>query len=160
MTDDSMQASAQRWWLWGCSGQATAQDRRNLRRINYVLFAWIAIFIASLIVMEGPGDGSLAVSGAALAAVTLAFIPVIFAYRRFLAEADELTRLIQVRAMAAGFGAGVFTAFTQGFVERVDSLLPSISALNIELHDLFSPLTVMVATYTVTILLEQRRYWR
>ena len=153
----NQEATPSRRWLWGCSDQATARDRRNLRHVNYWLFGWMVVFLVSLMVMEGPGDTSLGVATLTMVTSALAFIPVFFAYRRFLGEADELTRLIHLRAMAAAFVAGIFMGFLERFLERVVSFLPS-TPIGIEASDIFNPLMAMIITYAVASVIGQRRY--
>lgn len=143
--------------LCGC-GDDTAADRRNGRAITIWALVWTAVFLSSLAAMESFGDESLAFSTAALAATALATIPLIRAYVRFVREADELTRMIQLQAMAVAFGAGFVAAVLQRFLERIVSLIPELAAF--DPMDFFNPLMVMIVAYSLSVLVLQLRYSR
>ena len=144
--------------LCGCADDVTAADRRNGRAITIWSLLWVVIWLSALATMESFGDQSLAVSAAALAATALATIPLIRAYVRFLREADELTRMIQLQAMAVAFGAAFVIAVLQRFLERVVSLIPELAPL--DPMDFLNPLMVMIVAYSLSVLVLQKRYSR
>ncbi len=92
--------------FWARCGGATPRDRRNMTRLLLTLFAWAVLFVgvSQAIKRELLPVGP--ISWALAAVPTVAGIFVLFAYGRFIREADELQRLIQLRALALGFGAG------------------------------------------------------
>lgn len=148
-----------RWWQPFC-GTATPADKRNNRRIFVTCVIWVVAFLASISVMERFGDDSLAISSAALLVAVGAWIPVVHACRRFMRETDELTRLVQTRAMAIAFAAGLLAALLGRFVERIASFLPDPLIGPLELTDVFNPAMVMCVTYAVAALAAHRSYSR
>lgn len=89
----------------------TAADRRNQYRYLIWTAGWMAVFTLAAQALKGNLGGP-ELSGWAATAVALApnlaALGVLRAYLRFLREADELTRLIQVQSLAIGFGAWFF----------------------------------------------------
>lgn len=146
--------SPRRWPAWGCSDQAKPGDLRNALLWNFWLAVWMAVFVLSAWLLRRFGGDNPWLAATALGTTALAAIPAIRATLRFLREADELTRLIQIQAMAIAFGGGVI-AFT---LERFVQQLIELAALPEIMLDLTSPLMVMCLTYAVTVLLLQRRY--
>ena len=144
--------------LCGCGDDVTAADRRNGRAITIWSLVWTVVFLSSLAIMEAYGDESLPVSAAALAATALATVPLIRTYVRFVREADELTRMIQLQAMAVAFGAAFVIAVLHRFLERVVSLIPELAPF--EPLDFLNPLMVMIVAYILSVLVLQRRYSR
>ena len=67
---------------------------------------------------------------------------------RYLREADELLRKIQLEAIALGFGAGVLATFTGSLVSRL--MEKSLDGGDI--------LLVMVAVYALGVIVGTRRY--
>lgn len=83
----------------------TPTDRRNQLRVLWACLLWAVLFVAVSLLLkrdllpEGP------VSWTAAALPTLASLFLMVVYGRFLREADELQKLIQMRSLALGFGA-------------------------------------------------------
>lgn len=92
--------------FWARCGDTTPRDRRNQTRMLVTLAVWAVCFVGASysIKHELLTDGILAWLVAA--APTVVGLFVLLAYARFLREADELQRLIQLQALALGFGAG------------------------------------------------------
>lgn len=87
-------------------------DRRNGRRIIAASALWAVVFVASSWVL---GGDSVPAGGAAWAIAALCVVlglVALAAYRRYLLEADELTRRIQLEGVAFGFGAGLVFSLT------------------------------------------------
>lgn len=147
------------WESWGCSAQATAVDRRNSRRVAQWGAVWMIAFLGSLKVMEAYGDESLAISAGSFAVCVLASVPFLLAQLRFLREADELTRIIHLKAMAAGFGAATFAAIFDPFYARVVELALGSSKLVEEFGSL-NPLMILMVAYTISLVVLMRRYSR
>ena len=100
-------------------GDLTANDRRNSRRSTAWMLVWMLAWGAALIFVAKRSDELPAGMGWALAAATL--VPGILglrAYVRFLREADELVRKIQLEALAFAFGVGTLFMMTWRIVEK------------------------------------------
>jgi hypothetical protein len=128
-----------------------------MRLVNICSLAWVLVFLGSLKLMETYGDESLTVSAVALAAAALAWVPVVWAYLRYLREADELIRMIHVQAMAVAFCAGFCVVLLDRFLARV--VILGQSPLAAKLLEVASPM-VMVFTFTATLVILQWRYSR
>lgn len=142
MTDDTNDSLWQR-----CVG-VTPKDRRNQRLFMGVSLAWAVGFvgISKLIELGALPAGPLAWTVAAIP--TLLGIAVIVVYARFLRQADELQRLIQLEALALGFGGGLFALLGYRVFER-------LGAPPLALDD---ATMVLVALYVLGIVLGLRRY--
>lgn len=94
------------WMRLLCSGASTARDRRNQYRFLIWAALWALVFVAS-----GLTQRYVELDGAPLWLVafapTLPAILVVASYLKFLREADELVRRVQMEGLALGFGAGV-----------------------------------------------------
>lgn len=146
MADPVTDDSARRPWL--VCGDSTPRDRRNQRRVLAALTLWAASSIGvSVLIRRGLlTPGPLAWSAAA---VPLLFgIGVLFVYARFLREADELQRLVQLQGLALGFGGTFFTMATW-------ELFVKLGAARLDLGDLGM---VMALFYSAGSLLAWRRY--
>ena len=121
----------------------TPRDRRNPRRAVLALAAWAATYILV---------SALVVSGAAGAAlVVLSVVPALAAvhlYARYIREADELLRVIELQGLAAAAGAG--------FVAAPVVWLLGHAGVDISGVDL--TLLVMSAAYAVGFLRIRRQY--
>ena len=138
-------SSASFWVL--CFG-TTQRDRRNERRITGISLAWALFFtggtflIKSDLLPAGPISWSVAV----LPSVAAVFL--LLSFGRFLREADELQRLIQLQALALGFGGGFFAICGYSLFEKLGA--PAVSPLD--------SLAVFPFLYVVGIFLGWRRY--
>lgn len=145
-------------WKQLCGTDGTPTDRRNMRIVNLCCIVWVVVFLASLKLMETYGDHSLAISAAALIAAALAWVPVIWAYLRYLRQADELLRMIHVQTMAVAFTVGFCLVMLDRFLDRVASLMPQSTAAA-KLVEVASPVA-MAISFAMTVLVLQRRYSR
>jgi len=124
------------------------RDRRNARIANGWLFLWSLSFLPILYLFkEGLIPSGLPSYAAAIVPTVLAAVGVV-AYMRFLREADELQRKIQLEALSLGFGAGFVAGF--GF-----QLLEYTGLGTFGPPDTFS---VMLVFYFVGLYLGTRRY--
>lgn len=90
---------------WLECGGATPRQRRNTAMLVGAFFLWAIGFLgATWAITEGIFPGSL--SWAIAAVPIILGIVVLFSYRRFLRESDELQRQIQLEALALGLGVG------------------------------------------------------
>lgn len=94
-----------RWFRNPC--HTTERDRRNQRRIIAWSLAWSVCWVTGALAIDN-GWWSAGAAGAAAAALSaLLGVGLLAAYRRFLREADELRRKIEVEALALAFGVGL-----------------------------------------------------
>jgi len=90
----------------------TPRDRRNVRRNNWLLVAWVACMggTAQLFRQGLVPTGAVSWFAAALPAIIGGLV--IRSYVRFVREADELNRGIQLRALAVSFGVTIVAIMT------------------------------------------------
>lgn len=144
-----MESKARRtWWIWGTAVDMPERDVHNLQRFTGWALAWAVSFIAATFLL---------VSGkvpAGAPALIVAVIPIalglatVWAYVRYLREADELQRKIHLEALALGFGAGA--VFMMGY-----RLLERVGAPELDMNDAF---LVMVLVWSVWQVVAARRY--
>lgn len=126
----------------------TARDRRNARVTNWWLAGWMVCFLGSAFAMRGGYLQAGLVAWAVIAVCTVLGLLVVYFYMRFIREADELLRKIQLEALAIGFGAAFVGNFTLSLVER-------LYGMAFDIGDLF---LLMVAFYVFGIIAGMRRY--
>ena len=114
---------------------ATPRDTQNSRRILYWLIAWMATWLgANLAVSYDILDKGLPATLAAVVSLCLG-VGCVFAYRRYLREADELRRKIELDALAVAFGVGIVGGLSYwlfgraGAVGEVDLLLVFVAMM-------------------------------
>lgn len=144
---------------WGCSSRATATDRRNGRSANLWIFAWMVVFMSANAVVQLGHEDSIPLASIGLAATALFAIPAVRGYARFVNQADELTRLIQLQAMAVGFATGVVASFLEPFVGALFGHFSNAQLLLEQLH-FMNPIILMVLAFSATVKVLQRRYSR
>ena len=129
-----------------CSGPQ--RDRRNQRRIQLWALAWAISFIAVSLVIKKEwlpfGVTLVGVAGNALFGIAT-----IMAYRRFLGEADELRRKIEVESLAFAFGAGIVGGLTYWLLV-VSGAMPGTGFLYV--------FTAMLLTHSAGVLMGRRKY--
>jgi hypothetical protein len=118
--NDSRSVERTTWWQAALliRGQ-TATDQRNIGAIWVWSLLWAAGFIAVMFAFREFPDavGSFA--------WLLAMIPILLGIQtvrvhlRFLREADEFTRKIQLEGIAIGFGAGAIFCFSYPMLQHV-----------------------------------------
>lgn len=135
-----------RWFQNPC--HTTERDRRNQRRIIAWSLIWTVSWTAGALAID---NGWLAAGAAGVAAAVLSALfglAMLVAYRRFLREADELRRKIEVEALAVAFGVGLVVGMTywllgEGGIVAEAEILPV--------------LVLMILTHSVGILVGFRR---
>ena len=136
------------FWVRYC-GDMTARDRRSLRRYLWILFAWAVCFLAAswLVKVDPFSSGPLGWAVAVLPSIVAVFA--VIAYGRYLREADELQRAIQLQALALAVCAGFVVWPAVQLIERLGAPIgewPSVTLLT------------MVVFYVIGILRSRRRY--
>jgi hypothetical protein len=136
-----------RWFQNPC--HTTERDRRNQRRVIAWSLAWTVCWVTgSLAIDNGWWDAGAA--GVAAAVLSALFgVALLLAYWRFLREADELRRKIEVEALALAFGVGL--------VGGIAYWLLGMSGIVAE-AEILHVLVLMIATHSLGILLGYRRY--
>ena len=89
---------------WASCGGSTPRDQKNSVRILGASLTWAGSLIGAALMLKQDLPGPIAWLVASIP--TVAGIWAFFGYRRFLREADELQRMIQLHALALGFAAG------------------------------------------------------
>jgi hypothetical protein len=134
-------------FIASCQGM-TERDRRNARTTNYWLFAWMVVFVGTSFGIKGGQLETGPLAWIAITASTVIGLVVVHYYMRFLREADELLRKIQMEALAIGFGAAFIGTFTMSLMER-------LRGQAFDIGDLF---LLMVIFYMIGIFTGMRRY--
>ncbi len=134
--------------FWARCGDTTARDWRNLRRVLWTLAVWAVFFAggSQLIKRDLLPAGPILWVVAALPTVVGVFVLV--AFGRYLREADELQRTIQLQALALGFGAGFFALAGYRIFERLGAPAADIADFTM----------VMALFYVIGAFLGWRRY--
>jgi hypothetical protein len=135
-----------RWTLYG---DLTVADQQNLRRYGGWLLGWLVLWIGVRLAMEGwPPAQRGPLAWALIAVATVPGIFAIAAYVRFVREADELLRKIQLEALALAFGVGALFMTGWRLVEKAGG--PAL--------DVNDPLLVMFAVWAAAQWWGTRRY--
>ena len=132
------------------SGEKTwcERDRQNQIRMLVWCFAWMAAVLTASLLLRS----ELVPSGAM--ALTVALVPsalgvaTVWNFKKFLNEADELLRKIQLEALALGFAGGIVVAMGYRLLERA-------GAPPADVGDMPVPMSVF---YIIGIWLSRRRY--
>ena len=128
---------------------ATDKDRGNQRRIVYWSLAWIVPFLAVNMAVSNEWVSGDAFAIVATLAVTILGIGLLLAFRRFLRDADELRRKIELDALAMTVGVGIVAGFSYSLLE---------SAGIVDEAELMNLIVVMAATYMIGIIVGLRRF--
>ncbi len=138
-----VEVETQRNWCGGL----TEKDKRNQRRFASWTLAWgLAFVVATLLFrfnLVSGGLGYLVALGPTGVAVGA-----VLAYLRFIREADELQRKIQLEGIAWGFGC--WAVFMMGYRLLERAGLPPM--------DTSDPLVLMMVAWAIASLILSRRY--
>jgi len=130
-----------------CSGHLTERDRRNQLVVTGWIFLWsVGFVVASYLLKRELVEGTLKWAVAILP--TVIGLGTILVFRRFLAQADELQRKIQLDALALGFGVGVIGSVG----------LELLQAAGAPAFDPSSVMVLMIVAYSVAAYAGMRRY--
>ncbi len=129
-------------------GDTTPRDRRNQLRLLWAVGAWALSFsgVSQMIKRDllpaGPVPWMLAVVPCILGVVVL------IAYVRFLREADELQRIIQLQALAFGFGGTYFALTGYRVFERLGAPVAGLNDATL----------LMLVFYSIAVFAGWKRY--
>jgi fluoride ion exporter CrcB/FEX len=128
---------------------ASEKDRRNQRQIVFWSLAWIVPFLFVDLAVSNDWIESDAFAIVGTLAVTILGVGLLLAFRRFLKDADELRRKIELDALALTVGVGVVAGFSYSLLE---------SAGLIDKAELMNLVVVMAATYVISVNVGLRRF--
>lgn len=130
-----------------CAG-STPQNTRNQLRFAGFTLGWALVFVGCSFVIKRDllPEGSIRWVVAALPSVAAVFL--VGAFLRFLNEADEFQRLVQLQSLAVGFGGSFFFLTGYAIFERVGA--PAI--------DFSDAAAIMPVLYAVGIFVSAWRY--
>jgi hypothetical protein len=129
--------------------ELTPRDRLNQQRLLIWFFVWMVSWVAANIAIK-EGWASAGASAIAVAIFpTVLGVATMLAYWKFIREADELQRKIQLEGLAIGFGIGVVGALTIHVLERA-SFLTTL--------DLGDVAALMMFAYAIAVVVGERRY--
>jgi hypothetical protein len=135
----------------GTKVPATVRNCRNQRRVHLWSLVWMSSWVAVTLALT---SGWLASGAPGIVAAVVSSslgIGTALAYWRFLREADEVLRRIELEALALAFGVGVVGGLAYWLLERSGAVPRAKS-------DLLYVLAGMCLTYSAGVLLGKRRY--
>ncbi len=131
-----------------CSAGITERDRRNIRKVNRWILAWMSCWVAvTFLISRELVPPGVATYAAVLATAALG-VATLLSYVKFLHEAEELQRKIQLEALGFGFGVGFVAAVLL-------DLLTEIGAWGGEPADV---IMFMVPAYSLGLIFGSWRY--
>lgn len=135
--------------FWKTSCDATPRDRRN----QFWVTAWTLAWVLSWLAVSFAIRHDWLTTGTAVLAASLTSLVfgggLVLAYRRFLREADELRRKIELEALAVAFGVGIVGGVFYWLLGRAGAVA-EVDALWI--------VTGMIVTYSLAVVVGLRRY--
>ncbi|MEM7051050.1 MAG: hypothetical protein AAF604_15375 [Acidobacteriota bacterium] len=133
---------------WSDCGSTTT-DRRNGRVVNLWMFAWLLPWLALSVAIEKEWITHGWWAAVAAIATGLVGLGTVMAYRRFLREADELRRKVELDALAIAMGIGLVVGITSWPLARAGLT---------DLAEVPNLIVVMMVTYSIAVLVGMRRY--
>ncbi len=135
-------------WAHGCADMYTPRDAANVRRSTMWVLAWTFSFGLATVLLGAHLVSPLPAAVLVAAAPTLLGVLAIRSFLRFVREADELVRKIQLEALGWGFGAGAIFMLGYRLFERIGA--PHL--------DIVAPFVVMMIGTAVGQWVARRRY--
>lgn len=135
-------------WSKGLCPDLPERDKKNERRFTLLTAAWGLSFLAATAILSSDTAAGLPVRAAIAIVPTLIGIAAVAAYIRFVREADELIRMIQLVSLAAGFGAGMLFMLGYRLFERIGA----------PILDMDDALMAMMMVWAGSQLVLSRRY--
>ncbi len=127
----------------------TERDRRNQWRFIGWSLAWSASWVVASIAINNEWVAAGLPQFPIALFPTFVGIGMLISYAKFLREADELQRKIQLDALALGFGVGLVGAVLYRLLEKSGFVAEA---------DIADAILIMVIAYVVGVLIGQRRY--
>ena len=135
--------------LNGC-GHTTERDRQNQYRIIGWSFAWVFCWVLVTWCIKNERLTSLSLVIPAILVTTCLGLGMMVAYRRFLREADELRRKIELDALALAVGVGLVGGVCCRMLEKAGVVT------NIPVFEMV--VVLICATQSLGIVVGLRRY--
>jgi peptidoglycan/LPS O-acetylase OafA/YrhL len=135
-----------RWYQNPC--HTTERDRRNQRRVIAWSLLWTLCWVVGALAIDNGWMDAAAAGVAAAVLSALLGVGLLLAYWRFLREADELRRKIEVEALALAFGVGL--------VGGISYWLLGESGIVAE-AEILHVIVLMIVTHSLGILIGSRR---
>lgn len=111
--------AAGRWLAHGCADLYTPRDAANMRAFTTWVIGWTFSFGVATVLLGKHVVAALPAAVAIAVLPTLLGVATVRAFLRFLHDADELARKIQMEALAWGFGAGAIFTLGYRLFERI-----------------------------------------
>lgn len=131
-----------------CAEHMRPSDLANMRRTTIWMITWTLSFAVATVLLALHVVKALPLTIAVATAPTLLGIGVIRSFLRFLREADELMRKVQMEAIGWGFGAGLVFMLGYRLFERIGA--PHL--------DIVAPFVVMLFATAIGQFVAWRRY--
>lgn len=103
--------------MFSAARSQTPRDRRNIRWIAFIQILWVAALVANGTAFRPYLTEPLRLLIALLPLVVGALV--IWSYIRFVRDADDLQKAIQLSALAIGFGVSVVVTLAYPPLERI-----------------------------------------
>jgi hypothetical protein len=103
--------------MFSSSNSQTPRDRRNLRGIGITQVVWVACLVANGSAFQHLFTAQVQVLVALLPMVAGALV--VWSYARFVQQADDLQKAIQLNGLAIGFGVCMVFTLAYPAVERL-----------------------------------------
>lgn len=135
----------------GPRGSATARTCRNQRMVLLWTLVWMSSWVGVTWALK---SGWLAAGAPGIIAAVVSAslgLGTALAYRRFLNEADEVQRKIELEALALAFGVGLVGGLAYWLLER-SGAVPNAKS------DLLYVLAATCFAYSAGVLIGKRRY--
>ncbi len=134
--------------FWGMCA-STETDKANSVRVVWWSLAWTTAWVGTTLAIRKEMFSSDYISIGLILLTALLGIGLLFAYRRFLAEADELRRRIELEGMAVGAGVALVGGVTWYLLDQVGMITSA------EITDV---VVIACLSYCLAVLNGHRRY--
>lgn len=131
-----------------CSKGLPARDINNANRVNLLAVLWVLSLMASSLLSQYLSLPTLAVSILFIIHTGIG-IAMVFAYKRFLTELDEMERKIQLDALALSVGITIISFSSYSILDK-NGILPELNLAYL--------IALMALTYIVGIIAGRIRY--